>query len=69
MKNILEQVAEQNGTNVENVRSEIQACIDAAWADPAGREMQQLLFPDGKPTPEEFIVTVAAQARHNLHMQ
>lgn len=69
MKNIIEQVAAQNGTTPENVRKEIQAAIDAAWEDPAGREMQQLLFPNGKPSPEEFIITVAAQARQDLQLQ
>lgn len=63
MKNIIEQVAAQNGTTPAHVRHEIQAAIDAAWDNPAGRELQQLLFPNGQPSPEEFILTVAGQAQ------
>ncbi len=60
MKDIIAKVAEQNGTSPELVRREIQAAIDAAWDNPAGRAMQQRLFPAGKPEPEEFIRTITA---------
>ena len=50
-----------HGNTPEEVRREIQACIDEAWNtdDLAAMNLQRELFPDGKPTPEQFISTVA----------
>lgn len=46
----------------------IQACIDAAWEsqEPEHRDLQNTLFPDGKPTPEQFIAVVAAVIREEI---
>lgn len=53
--------ADHFGQTPEEVRREIQACIDEAWNtdDLAAMKLQRELFPDGKPTPEQFIATVA----------
>lgn len=53
--------ADHFGETPEDVRREIQAAIDAAWntEDPAAMTLQRELFPAGKPTPEQFIATVA----------
>ncbi len=42
-------------------KREMQKAIDAAWANPTEREkvFQEEYFPDGKPTVEEFIQTIA----------
>lgn len=63
MKNTIERVAEVYGVVPEVVEAEIQVAIDAAWNDPACREMQQLLFPEGKPSPALFIKRMAEYAR------
>ena len=41
----------------------MQEAIDAAWNNPEGAELRAKLFPDGKPTVEEFIKTIAATVR------
>lgn len=64
MTDILKHVAEQNGTTLDDVRQEMQAAIDAAWENPDGAELQHQLFPDGKPTPEEFIRTLTCAIPH-----
>lgn len=50
----------------EEYRLDIQAAIDAAWAnkDPQIRAELRRRFPFGKPTPEIFIRTLAVQIRH-----
>lgn len=58
--------ADHFGEAPEDVRREIQAAIDAAWdtEDPAAMTLQRELFPDGKPTPEQFIATVAKHLKN-----
>lgn len=58
--------ADRFGQSPEEVRREIQACIDEAWdtEDPAAMKLQRELFPDGKPTPEQFISTVAKHLKN-----
>ena len=43
----------------------MQEALDEAWAtaDPAAKQRQQQLFPDGKPSLEQFIVTLAGELR------
>lgn len=43
----------------------MQEAIDAAWANPEGAVLRTLLFPQGKPTVEEFIKTVAEYIKNN----
>lgn len=65
MKKIFKKVAKQFRTSPENVHQEIQAMIDEAWSNPEGREMQQKLFPEGKPTPELFLQRVVSELKQN----
>ena len=53
--------ADHFGQTPEQVRLDMQEAIDEAWAtaDPAAKALQEQLFPAGKPTPEQFIATVA----------
>lgn len=50
-------VARQNHLTKESVQDEMQKALDEAWAsnDPEKLKMQKRLFPDGKPSVEEFI--------------
>ena len=63
----IQQVAERQGISAEEVRREVQICIDAAWAnaDPAGKVFQDMVFPGGKPSPAEFIGVLRKQAQKN----
>ena len=65
MDDLLEKVAEKNGISKDKAAREIQAAIDAAWdnPDPLAREKQRALFPNGKPSIEEFIRVVAMRAK------
>lgn len=47
-------------------KREIQKAINAAWANPAGAALREKLFPDGKPTPEQFVQRVSDYARQRL---
>ena len=62
---IFEQIAAQHGVSVTEVIREIQIAVDAAWnnPDPAIRAKQRQLFPNGKPSVEEFIRVMAEQAQ------
>jgi len=62
---IFEQIAAQHGVSVTEVIREIQIAVDAAWdnSDPAIRTRQRTLFPNGKPSVEEFIRVIAEQAK------
>jgi len=57
---LFKSIAKKYKTTPEEVRREIQASIDEAWEtdDPVAIVYQTLLFPNGKPTPEEFLLTL-----------
>lgn len=57
---VIREVARRNGVTPEQCRKDIQECIDATWAsaDPAVKEKQQQLFPNGKPSVETFLLRV-----------
>lgn len=44
------------------VRADIQEAIAEAWAseDPAAKALQAKLFPNGQPSPEEFIAVISS---------
>ena len=46
-------------------KKEMQKAIDLAWSNPSPEEkiFQELYFPEGKPTVEEFIQRVASLAK------
>lgn len=62
-RKVIRTVAQREGIPPAEVRQKIQESIDEAWAcqDPGVRWKQLQLFPEGKPTPEEFIVRAAKQ--------
>lgn len=54
-----------SGISYADCRKEMAAAIDEAWAttDPAAKARQDQLFPGGKPTPEQFIVTLGSRIK------
>ena len=60
----------RTATNCEmptaDVCSNIQEAIDAAWAtdDLSAKKAREALFPQGKPTPEEFVAVLANHAKY-----
>ena len=51
------------------VRWQIQRTINAAWNSCSGAEARQQLFPDGKPSPEEFISVIAKHIKEREQEQ
>lgn len=45
----------------KDMKPEMEQALDEAWNtdDPAINDLHQELFPDGRPTPEEFILAIA----------
>ena len=41
------------------VRHQIKKTLNETWKNPEGSAARQEMFPNGKPTPEEFIQTIA----------
>ena len=63
---ILEQVAQQHGISVEEVRAEIQRAIEIGMANPdsAVQARWKLLCKDGKvPTPDELIKRLSQKVK------
>ena len=58
-KNALRSIAEKEGKTLTEIEASIREAIDLAWENPDGHDLQQKLFPNGKPTPEEFIAGMA----------
>ena len=60
----IKRAAKNNGVSEQHVRDEMQKALDAAWnsSDEEALKRQRELFPDGKPTLEEFIRKVAQTA-------
>lgn len=58
MDEIIRKVADRYGVSPEEVRREMQAALDATWAGEGGPKRDEL-FPDGKPSLEEFVVALA----------
>ena len=61
---LLKKIATYHGVSVDEVVRDMQDTIDATWdnPDPTARKRQQELFPNGKPSIEEFIRVMAKQA-------
>lgn len=55
---IIQEVAERYGVTTDEVRREMQAALDATWAGQGGSE-RDVMFPNGKPSLEEFVTTLA----------
>ena len=58
---VIQILADRQGRTPNEIRASMQDAIDEAWrtTDPAALQEQWRRFPDGKPTPEEFIVTMS----------
>lgn len=67
-RDALGRVAVRAGKTREEVCADIQAAIDAAWVSEniEAKELQTRLFPNGKPSPEEFITVLANEAAKTL---
>lgn len=57
----ISRTAEHYGVSNAEVRAEMQKALDAAWetTDPVAKQKQAELFPNGKPTLEQFIVALS----------
>jgi len=55
-------IASKHGKTAEEISREMEKALEAAWMteDPAMKELQEKLFPEGKPSAEEFIRTMAS---------
>ena len=62
---LMKKIAAQHGVSVNEVMREMQDLIDATWGnpDPAAKKKQRELFPNGKPSIEEFIRVVVKQVK------
>jgi len=60
---IIRQIARENHVRPEDVLRDMQQAIDAAYADPAVRDVWKVMYPKGKPTPQEFIRSMAERMR------
>ena len=60
----IKKTAKNNGVSEQHVREEMQKALDAAWntTDEAAMKRQKELFPNGKPTLDEFIQKVSRMA-------
>ena len=69
MKSIFKEVAQKTNSTDKAVKSDIQEAIDAAWnsKDPSVKSFQRRLFPNGKPTPEEFILVMGNVLRTRVN--
>jgi len=63
---ILEDVANQWGVSILEVKTEIEKLIDDAWSNGKPNAEFSKTFPKGKPSIEEFILTLAAKVKDKL---
>lgn len=59
---ILEQIAQEHGTTAEEVRSQMQLALDAAFENPSkeAKVIQDMMpFDQRQPSPEEFVQKIA----------
>lgn len=56
---VIRRVAEQMGKSEKEIRTEISRAIDIAYEDRNTHNKWMELFGDARPTPEEFIMTIA----------
>ena len=65
---IIKETANEHQVTPKKVVNEIQKTIELTWSnpDPKIKAAQQKLFPNGKPSVEEFIRTIATHAKQRL---
>lgn len=49
-----------------NKKKEIKKAIELAWDNPQGKDLRDKLFPNGKPSTDEFIRVVSEYAKTKL---
>ena len=54
-KAAIQKVADREVKSYAEIEAAIQEAIDLAWAEPTAREYQNDMFPEGKPSPAEFV--------------
>ncbi len=59
----INQIANENGMSKNEILDEIQNAIDAAWNNPDGAKFREVLFPEGKPSPEVFLQRMTLMAK------
>ena len=60
---VIKRMAEQMGKDEKEIRAEISSAIEIAYEDRNTHSKWMDLFGDKKPTPEEFIQTIANYVR------
>ena len=55
----IQKVADREGKSYAEIEAAIQEAIDLAWAEPEARAYQNAMFPEGKPSPAEFVGRMA----------
>lgn len=53
-------LAARRGVSVTEIEAEMRSAIDAAWEDESTPETRRAVFPDGKPSPAEFVGKISA---------
>jgi len=66
---IIQQIAQRHGQTEQQVRRDMQQALDAAWtsADPNAKKLRAELFLNGKPSPEEFVLTLTRYIENPSH--
>ena len=67
-RQIIRNVAENNDQTEAEVREQMQALLDISWSqdDPGVRAKLVALFPDGKPSLEEFILRLSDEVQKEI---
>lgn len=58
-KYAIKSIAEAERKSIAEIEASLQESIDRAWENAECRALQDQYFPNGKPTPEEFITVMA----------
>ena len=58
---LFQKIANDNQTTVEQVKAEMQLALDIAWNNNNNNDKIRDLFPNGKPTIEEFLLTLKGE--------
>jgi hypothetical protein len=68
---IIQRTAKQLGKSENEVRAELQILVDNYWAREtlAAKRSKAILFPEGKPTPDEYIIVLARHAKRRLRLE
>ena len=67
-KHIIQQTARELGKSEQEVRADLQFLVDDYWErdTPTAKHSRALLFPHGKPSPDEYIIVLARHTKRRL---